>query len=276
MNIHTKVAATARDPIAALLDAPEGAVLAVIAVESAGRPAAVSHARAVGLMQLMPATAARFGVADRRVPDENIRGGVAYLDALDTDLAHYTVLAAPPIEGPVCEIFGKPVAITFQYLPGSDVLRVHTRMLSLSFDGGTASFDVEEVEGRKLMPVFLFRTPEQYYAYYSKRAGIPLDKARRSKGHAWLDYYATWYEAPNDPVHIHEATHQIFGNRLNLSGGGSWLQEGVAEDRVNVTGNTVVDAVRALARAGVPIANRELGEIIESTEETNRVASLGR
>jgi UDP-N-acetylglucosamine 2-epimerase (non-hydrolysing) len=48
------------------------------------------------------------------------------------------------------------------------------------------------------------------------------------------------------------------GARENL------LQEGVAEDRVNVTGNTVVDAVRALARAGVPIANRELGEIIES------------
>jgi UDP-N-acetylglucosamine 2-epimerase (non-hydrolysing) len=43
------------------------------------------------------------------------------------------------------------------------------------------------------------------------------------------------------------------------------LQEGVAEDRVNVTGNTVVDAVRALARADVPIANRELGEIIESS-----------
>jgi hypothetical protein len=90
-------------------------------------------------------------------------------------------------------------------------------------------FPFPEVEGRKLMPVFLFRTPEQYYAYYSKRASIPLEKARRSKGHAWLDYYATWYEAPNDPVHIHEATHQIFANRLYLSGGGSWLQEGVAE-----------------------------------------------
>jgi hypothetical protein len=30
-------------------------------------------------------------------------------------------------------------------------------------------------------------------------------------------------------VHIHEATHQIFGNRLRLRGGGSWFQEGVAE-----------------------------------------------
>ena len=60
--------------------------LAVIAVESSGRPGAVSPAGAAGLMQLMPATAARFGVADRTRPDESIRGGVAYLDWL---LARY-------------------------------------------------------------------------------------------------------------------------------------------------------------------------------------------
>jgi hypothetical protein len=86
-----------------------------------------------------------------------------------------------------------------------------------------------EAKGRRLMPVFLFRTPDQYYAYYSKIAEIDLEEARKSKGHSWRDYYATWYEAPKDPVHIHEATHQIFANRLGLSGGGSWLQEGVAE-----------------------------------------------
>lgn len=57
-------------------------VLAVIAVESAGRVDAVSHAGAEGLMQLMPATAARFGVSDSRNAAENIRGGVAYLDFL--------------------------------------------------------------------------------------------------------------------------------------------------------------------------------------------------
>jgi hypothetical protein len=57
-------------------------VLAVMSVESAGRADAVSHAGAAGLMQLMPATAARFGVADRLRPAESIRGGVAYLDWL--------------------------------------------------------------------------------------------------------------------------------------------------------------------------------------------------
>jgi hypothetical protein len=57
-------------------------VLAVMSVESAGRHDAVSHAGAAGLMQLMPATAARFGVQDRMRPSESIRGGVAYLDWL--------------------------------------------------------------------------------------------------------------------------------------------------------------------------------------------------
>ncbi len=86
-----------------------------------------------------------------------------------------------------------------------------------------------EIAGRKLMPVFLFRSADEYYAYYSKIAQISEAQAKRSKGHAWKDYYATYYESPNDPVHIHEATHQIFANRLRLSGGGSWFQEGLAE-----------------------------------------------
>jgi soluble lytic murein transglycosylase-like protein len=54
-------------------------VLAIIAVESAFQRGAISPRRALGLMQLMPETAARFGV--RRVfdPEDNIRGGMSYL-----------------------------------------------------------------------------------------------------------------------------------------------------------------------------------------------------
>mgnify|MGYP001801752811 CR=1 FL=1 len=57
-------------------------VLAVITVESAGRADAVSGAGAQGLMQLMPATAERFGVEDSLAPTENIQGGVKYLNWL--------------------------------------------------------------------------------------------------------------------------------------------------------------------------------------------------
>ena len=54
-------------------------VYAVIQAESAWNPHAISTAGAVGLMQLMPETAARFGVRNRFDAEENIRGGVAYL-----------------------------------------------------------------------------------------------------------------------------------------------------------------------------------------------------
>ncbi len=56
--------------------------LAVIAVESAGKPDALSSAGAQGLMQLMPVTAERFGVEDALDPSQNIRGGVRFLDHL--------------------------------------------------------------------------------------------------------------------------------------------------------------------------------------------------
>lgn len=55
---------------------------AVIRVESAYNPDAVSKKGAVGLMQLMPATADRYGVKNRNNPAENINGGADYLSDL--------------------------------------------------------------------------------------------------------------------------------------------------------------------------------------------------
>ncbi len=54
-------------------------VLAVIQVESAYQAHAVSSANAQGLMQLIPATAARFGVRDAFNARDNRRGGMSYL-----------------------------------------------------------------------------------------------------------------------------------------------------------------------------------------------------
>jgi hypothetical protein len=115
-------------------------------------------------------------------------------------------------------------------------------------------YPFDDVPGRRLLPVFLFRTADEYHEFYATVAGISMDDARRSKGHAWRDCYATWYDAPGDPVHVHEATHQIFSNRLGLVGGGSWFQEGVAEYMSSKPGDRSAAAGQVKKLKHVPLA----------------------
>lgn len=82
-------------------------VLAVISVESSGVDDAVSRAGATGLMQLMPATAARFGVQDSLAASQNIAGGVKYLDWLMGEFA------------------GDPVLVLAGYNAGEGNVRAH-------------------------------------------------------------------------------------------------------------------------------------------------------
>lgn len=96
-------------------------VLAVIGIESAGQPGALSSAGAQGLMQLIPDTAKRFGVTDSTDPTQNIKGGVAYLDWLMTqfDRDPLMVIAAYNAgEGAVSANAGvPPFAETRDYVP---------------------------------------------------------------------------------------------------------------------------------------------------------------
>src|SRR5215831_12755082 len=64
---------------AAIYQVPIELVAAIIDEESGWNPQAVSKKGAAGIMQLMPATARRFGVRNRFVVEENIRGRVVYL-----------------------------------------------------------------------------------------------------------------------------------------------------------------------------------------------------
>lgn len=73
-SFQTEIASAARE-----FGVEEAIVRAIIHAESAYNPTALSRAGAQGLMQLMPPTAARFGVADSYDASQNIRGGVQYL-----------------------------------------------------------------------------------------------------------------------------------------------------------------------------------------------------
>jgi len=67
------------DRIARHYQLPTAFVHAVVTAESAYDPEAISRAGAVGLMQLMPDTAKRYGVRNRRDPSQNVDGGIRYL-----------------------------------------------------------------------------------------------------------------------------------------------------------------------------------------------------
>ena len=95
---------------------------AVISVESAVNPRAISRAGARGLMQLMPQTAHRYGVRDSFDPRQNIHGGARYLRDLVTKFANdlELVVAAYNAGENAVERYGRripPYRETRQYVP---------------------------------------------------------------------------------------------------------------------------------------------------------------
>lgn len=104
-----------------------------------------------------------------------------------------------------------------------------------------------EAQGRRLMPIYLFLTADQYWEFFAKHFKTTVEEAKKSAGVASSDFYATYYNDPGDPTHIHECTHQIFRNRLRLPGGGSWFQEGVAE-YMSTKPNDRADAARSVKK----------------------------
>lgn len=94
---HERLAAIAAHvrSAAARHGVPESLVAAVISVESEFNPRAVSPRGALGLMQLMPGTAALLGVRNAFDPRENIEGGAKHLrDLLDRFSDTHLALAA--------------------------------------------------------------------------------------------------------------------------------------------------------------------------------------
>jgi soluble lytic murein transglycosylase-like protein len=108
-------------------------VRAIIVVESAFNPKAVSRRGAAGLMQLLPKTARRYGASNVFDPQQNITAGTRYLRDL---MARYgnnleLVLAAYNAGEDAVERYGKrvpPFAETQQYVPA--VLRIYRALLA--------------------------------------------------------------------------------------------------------------------------------------------------
>jgi soluble lytic murein transglycosylase-like protein len=113
-------------------------VRAVIVVESGFNPRAVSKKGAIGLMQLQPATAKRYGVKNIYDPGENVRAGAHYLSDLlarfDSNLE--LALAAYNAGEEAVERYGRhvpPFSETLAYVPS--VMKVYHRLMDQAHAG---------------------------------------------------------------------------------------------------------------------------------------------
>lgn len=129
-SMNSQKLATLEKSYAKANNVPLRLVRAVVDAESKGNPYAVSRAGAQGLMQLMPATQARYAVCDPYDPAANIDGGTRYLHDLlakyhnDVQLALAAYNAGP---GAVAYYHGvPPFAETRSY-----VARVSAELQSL-------------------------------------------------------------------------------------------------------------------------------------------------
>jgi len=107
-------------------------VRAVIVVESGFNPRAVSKKGAIGLMQLQPATAKRYGVKNIYDPEQNVRAGAHYLSDLLTRFGSNLELALAAYNAgeDAVERYGRhvpPFRETLAYVPS--VMKVYQRLM---------------------------------------------------------------------------------------------------------------------------------------------------
>ncbi|SRR5216683_6790957 len=111
---------------------PERLVQAVIRVESAFNPRAVSIRGAQGLMQLMPETASLLGVRNSFDPQQNIDGGVRHLRGLIDRFGNDLPMALAAYNA------GEKAVVTYRGIPPFAETRDYvTRVLYYYYDGST-------------------------------------------------------------------------------------------------------------------------------------------
>jgi hypothetical protein len=104
-------------------------VEAVILVESAGNPGAVSSKGAQGLMQLMPASAAALGVKNAFDPTENLDGGVRHLRDLLRSFGGDLTLALAAYNA------GEAAVRTYRGVPPYPETQAYVRRVRALYDG---------------------------------------------------------------------------------------------------------------------------------------------
>lgn len=137
----------------------------VILVESNFNPSAVSPKGAIGLMQLLPDTAIRFGVDDPYDPDQNIMGGTKYLKYL-------------------IKMFNGDLRLVLSaYNAGENLVKRINRVPNYRETKKYVN-KIIEVYGSDMVPVdvnYVYRRRKKFYKYYDENGTLVLTNIAPSK-----------------------------------------------------------------------------------------------
>jgi len=149
-------------------DVPKSLIKSIIIAESCFQEKAVSPKGAQGLMQLMPATARRFGVSNSFNPDSNIKGGTRYLQFLlkhfDENLIN-TIAAYNAGEGAVAKYDGIPPYKETKYY----VSKVASLYKLFSQGGGTLS--IASFKNNRELAAAIFKPRAMHRSQFSPYKG---------------------------------------------------------------------------------------------------------
>lgn len=115
-------------------------VQAVVQVESGYNPRALSNKGAIGLMQLMPGTAAQLAVDDPWDIEQNLRGGTSYLRQMLDRFGDLELALAAYNAGP-------EAVARHSGIPPYDETRAYVRKIFRLLDGDAGD---EELDGRRV------------------------------------------------------------------------------------------------------------------------------
>ncbi len=115
-------------------------VQAVVQVESGYNPRALSNKGAIGLMQLMPGTAAQLAVDDPWDIEQNLRGGTSYLRQMLDRFGDLELALAAYNAGP-------EAVVKHSGIPPYDETRAYVRKIFRLLDGDAGG---EELDGRRV------------------------------------------------------------------------------------------------------------------------------
>jgi len=143
-------------------------VTAVIQVESAFNPRALSPKGAMGLMQLMPSTATEYGVLHPFDPDENIGAGVAYLRRLmDRYDGRVELALAAYNAGPgAVDKYGETVP---PYQETRNYVRKIKSVTPISLGGRRVIYKIVEIVDGREVPRYSDEKPEGDFTVVTRR-----------------------------------------------------------------------------------------------------------